>query len=67
MEKKKWEKFKAEHRRKPKRKPEDDETLPNGWKRQPKKLRRMENWDEEYEMHEWWKWVEERCMRAGNL
>jgi hypothetical protein len=36
MEKMKWEKFNAEHRRKPKRKPEEDETLPNGWKRQPK-------------------------------
>ena len=39
MEKKKWEKFKAEHRRKPKRKPEEDDTLPNG----QQKLRRIES------------------------
>ena len=39
MEKRKWEKFKADHRRKPKMKPEEDETLPTGWKRQPKKPR----------------------------
>ena len=32
MEKKKWEKFKAEHRRKPKRKPDDDDNLPTGLK-----------------------------------
>ena len=44
--------FKDELRRKPKRKPEEDEILPNGWKRQHKKLRRMKNWEEEYEMHE---------------
>ena len=42
MEKKRWEQFKAEHRRKPKRKPEEVETLPAGWMRHPKRLRRME-------------------------
>jgi hypothetical protein len=44
MEKGSWEReqFKAEHRRKPKRKPEEVETHPAGWVRQPKKLRRME-------------------------
>jgi hypothetical protein len=43
MEKRRWELFKAEHRRKPKRKPEEVETLPVGWMIQPKKLRRMED------------------------
>ena len=32
--------------------------------RQLKKLRRIESCEEEYEMQEWWKWVEERCIRA---
>jgi hypothetical protein len=36
-----WEQFKAEHRRKPKRKPEEVETLPAGWMRQPKRLKRI--------------------------
>ena len=41
MEKTKWDRFKIEHRRNPKRKPDDDENLPAGWKK-PNKLRRME-------------------------
>ena len=67
MEKKKWEKFKAEQRRKPKRKPDDDDNLPTGLKRQPKKRTRMGNCKEVYDMQEWWRWAEERCMRAGEL
>ena len=33
MEKKRWEQFKAENRRKHKSKPEKDDILPNGWMR----------------------------------
>ena len=43
MEKRKWEKFKAEHRNKSRRKPKDDDNLPNGWGKKPKKLRRVES------------------------
>ena len=46
------EKLKAEHRRKPKRKSEEDDNIPTGWKRQPNKLRRMESCEEVYDMQE---------------
>ena len=39
MEKRRWEQFKAEHRRRTKRKNEEVETLPAGWVRQHKKLK----------------------------
>ena len=71
MEKRRWEQFKAEHRRKPKRKPEEAETLPAGWMRQPKRLKRMETeeaaQEEEFDITGWWKWAEERCIRVGEL
>ena len=54
-----------------KRKPEEVEILPAGWMRQGKKLKRMETaeaaQEEEFGIHEWWKWAEERCIRAGEL
>jgi hypothetical protein len=43
LEKRRRKKFNPDLRRKSKRKQEENEILPNGWKRQPKKLRRMEN------------------------
>jgi hypothetical protein len=67
MEKREWVKFKAEHRRKPKRKPEEDENIPTGWKRQPKRSRRIASCEEITDLQEWWRWVVERCMRAGKL
>jgi hypothetical protein len=66
MEKRKWEKLKAEQSRKPKRKPEEARWDPSNWQ-EKRKLRRMESLEEEYEMHEWWEWAEERCMRAGRM
>jgi hypothetical protein len=42
MEKRRWGQFKAEHRRKPKRIPEEVETLPANWMSQPKRLKRLE-------------------------
>ena len=69
MEKGRWEQFKAEHRRKPKRKPEEVETFPAGWMRQPKRLRRMETeetaQEEEFDIQGWWKLAEKRCIRVG--
>ena len=59
MEKRRWEQFKEEHRRKPKRKPEEVETLPAGWMRQPKRLKRMETkkaaQEKEFDIQGLWK------------
>jgi hypothetical protein len=62
MEKRRCEQFKAGHRRKTKMKPEKVETLPAGWMRQPKRLKRMETeeaaQEEEFDIQGWWKWAD---------
>ena len=64
MEKRKWEKFKTEHRSRPKRKPDKKDTILEGWKRQSKKLKRMEKSEELCDLPKRWKWADGMCMKA---
>ena len=71
MEKKKWEEFKSVRRKQPKRKQQEEGTIPMGWMNRPKRLRRMEGGKtsqfEDLDLQEWWGQAEEKCLRAWEL
>jgi hypothetical protein len=66
-ERKKWEEFRLGHKSRPKRQRIEKNTVSEDWKNQYKKMKRIEEVVEVYDLSDWWERTEGICIRAGNL